>query len=86
MTYSEAVTATREFLFKRQSAYRATFTSPVGEIVLADLATFCRAHTSTFHLTPHMAARLDGRREVWLRVQSHLNLTQEQLWKLQSGE
>jgi hypothetical protein len=26
--------------------------------------------------------RLDGRREVWLRIASHLNLTEEQLWEL----
>jgi len=86
MTYSEAVTATREFLFKRQSAYRAVFTGPVGETVLADLAKFCRANESIFDKDPHVVARLEGRRDVWLRLQTHLNLSQEQLWKLQSGE
>lgn len=70
------------FLKGRQSAYRATFLNPKGEEVLADLALFCRAHKSTAHPDPHMAARLDGRREVWLRIQAHLQLSDEELWKL----
>lgn len=28
---------------------------------------------------------LDGRREVWNRIASHLNLTSEQLWALYDG-
>ena len=28
---------------------------------------------------------LEGRREVWLRIQNHLNLTQSELWALHSG-
>lgn len=73
-----------DFLLKRRSAYRAVFdiAAPRTETVLRDLAKFCRAHTSTAHADPHMAARLDGRREVWLRIQSHLQLTDEQLWQL----
>jgi hypothetical protein len=50
--------------------------------VLDDLATFCRAHASTFHLNAAAANRLDGRREVWLRIQQHLRLTDDQLWQL----
>ena len=86
MTPSELIEATRNFLFRRQTAYRAIFQSPMGGIVLADMAKFCRAGSSTFNPDPYVAARLDGRREVWLRIQNHLQLSQEQLWKLQSGE
>jgi hypothetical protein len=53
--------------------------------VLADLAKFCRAHQSTFHPDTHVAARLDGRREVWLRITQHLNLTTDDLYKTASG-
>jgi hypothetical protein len=86
MTVASAFEAARNFLFYRQTAYRATFQNVPGATVLADLAVFCRACRSTFHKDPYVAGRLDGRREVWLRIQSHLQLTQEQLWKLQSGE
>lgn len=85
VTFSEVVAKTREFLFQRQTAYRLVFAGPSGDIVLKDLAKFCRAGRSTFHADPYAAARLDGRRECWLRIQNHLHLSQEQLWHLQSG-
>ncbi len=68
----------------RQQAYRAVFspTNVFTENVLADLATFCRANQSTFHPDPRVAAELDGRREVWLRIQQHLQLTTDDLWRL----
>ncbi len=50
--------------------------------VLVDLAKFCRAHESTFHIDHSASDRLDGRREVWLRIQQHLRLTDDQLWSL----
>jgi hypothetical protein len=53
--------------------------------VLKDLARFCRAHESTFDADPRVQANLDGRREVWLRLAHHLQLTPEQLWELYSG-
>lgn len=70
------------FLLTRRTQYRTVFDNPVGQEVLSDLARFCRAHDSTFHTDPRLAAMLDGRREVWLRIQHHLELTDEQLWKL----
>ncbi len=78
----------KQFLWRRRHAYRATFdlNNAVADEVLADLAHFCRANRSTGHPDPHVAARLDGRREVWLRIAHHLNLTDEQLWKLYGGE
>jgi hypothetical protein len=77
----------REFVVRRSTAYRITF--PKGgrasDVVLADLARFCRAHCSTFHPDPHVAARLDGRREVWLRIVEHLNLSSDELIALYGG-
>jgi hypothetical protein len=52
------------------------------EIVLADLRDFCRAGTTTFRLDPCDAARLQGRREVWLRISQHLNLDEAKVQKL----
>lgn len=53
--------------------------------MLADLARFCRAHTSTADKDPMVAARLDGRREVWLRIQQHTKLSNDTLWLLFDG-
>jgi len=72
----------RELVFRRKRAYHAVFDNPEGERVLTDLARFCRAADSTFHPDPRIAANLDGRREVWLRIQQHLNLSEQDLWSL----
>ena len=75
------------FLIGRAGAFRRVFlnTGFDGDTVLRDLAKFCRAHASTAHADPHVAARLDGRREVWLRLQHHLKLDNENLWRLYGG-
>jgi hypothetical protein len=72
------------FLWRRAMAYRRIFLNHGFDTtdVLADLAKFCRAHESTFHPTSAISDRLDGRREVWLRIQQHLNLSNDELWKL----
>lgn len=76
------VRKTKDFLFARQFDYRRTFETPHGEKVLADLAKFCRAHDTTFRPdSDRESALLEGRREVWLRIQKHLNLPQETLWQ-----
>lgn len=69
-------------LFGRQRTYQTVFNTPEGRAVLEDLASFCRADESTFHPDARIAANLDGRREVWLRIQQHLHLDSEDLWKL----
>jgi hypothetical protein len=73
----------KDFLRGRAGAYRRVF-APAdqdAQLVLRDLAKFCRAHEST----ACSDARLDGRREVWLRLQHHLNLDTETLWKIYGG-
>lgn len=74
----------KRFLFSRQAAYQRVFdrTNIDARIVLEDLAKFCRAHASTFHVEHSMSDRMDGRREVFLRISHHLQLTDEQLWEL----
>lgn len=72
----------QQFLSGRRTDYVQTFNTPHGEKVLDDLAKFCRAHESTFHADPRVHAALEGRREVWLRIQQHLNLNDETLWRI----
>lgn len=80
----EAVGKAQEYVTQRKAAYSRTFIGAGvdGQAVLEDLASFCRAHASTFDGNPSVANRLDGRREVWLRIQQHLQLTDQQLWAL----
>lgn len=80
--------ALRGFLTQRRLAYLRTFNVASADVekVLVDLSRFCRAHKSTGHTDPYMAARLDGRREVWIRIQQHLQLSDEVLWQLYGGK
>lgn len=75
------------FLDTRKRNYQLTFQTnqPANIAVMEDLFKFCRAGESTFHPDARIAANLDGRREVWLRIQNHLGLTTEQLMALYSG-
>lgn len=84
---AEIIDATKRFLQTRAFAYRRVFARPNRDVdvVLTDLARFCRAARSTAHADPHMAARLDGRREVFLRISENLNLTTEELYRLYGG-
>ena len=75
----------RRFLAERRTDYIRTFDTPHGAKVLADLAKFCRAQESTFHPDARVHAVAEGRREVWLRIQQHLNLSEEDLWRAFGG-
>lgn len=75
----------RDLIVSRRQAYRALFRGPHRDKVLEDLAMFCRAHESTFHEDTRLAANLDGRREVWLRIVNHLRLSDEDLFLLATG-
>lgn len=68
----------------RQADYLTVFNleSPQVQNVLRDLARFCRAHDTTFHQDQRIHALMEGRREVWLRIQEHLNLDSDKLWEL----
>lgn len=80
-----------EKLMKRRMSYRACFMgedgklSQEGERVMRDLAKFCRAMQSTAQVGPdgkidpiatHIA---EGRREVYLRIQSQLGVDDRNL-------
>ena len=74
-----------DFIRHRKRSYQLTFFSPAGNDVLIDLAKFCRANETCFHEDPRLHAVLEGRREVWLRIQEHLYLSSEDLAKLKAG-
>lgn len=71
------------FLRDRKMAYTQVFNkdSLAVQFVLADLARFCRATTTTFDMQKDHV-RLEGRREVFLRISQHLGLDVEELFKL----
>lgn len=69
----------RTLLRDRQVNYRLALGGPPGQVVLADLARFCRADQTTFHPDPRVHALMEGRREVWLRIKEHLDLDLEDL-------
>jgi hypothetical protein len=66
------------FAYNRVFARENRFT----ELVLEDLAKFCRAHETSFHPDPRVHAQLEGRREVWLRIEEFLHLSPEEIVKL----
>lgn len=69
-------------LDSRTKAYRKVFDTDEGKHLLRDLSRFCRANTTTFHENARLSDVMEGRREVWLRVQHHLKLTEEEIWEL----
>lgn len=85
MTFEEIKSKTIDFLRGRKRSYQLVFSSPAGNDVLVDLAKFCRAAETTFDPDPRIHAAMEGRREVWLRITQHLNLSSEQLYQLYSG-
>lgn len=72
----------RQFIARRRTAYVKTFLNPYGDEVMNDLAKFCRANESTFNQDARAHAVAEGRREVWLRIQKHLNMSDQELWKI----
>lgn len=74
----------KNFIFTRQRDYLVTFDKKnlAAQAVLKDLSVFCKANDSSFHPDQRVNAIYEGRREVWLRIQKHLNLSTEDLWEI----
>lgn len=81
---SDAISKIKLLMRTRKLAYTQTFNlqSVAVQAVLKDLSRFCRAHETTFSKDDRTTYMLEGRREVWLRIQNYLNLTQDQLYDL----
>lgn len=74
----------KSMLRERKVAYGRVFvdggaTPDDMKIVLNDLRNFCRYRRSTFHPNVQLAAKLDGRREVALRIDDYIELPVEAL-------
>lgn len=80
----DSLSKIKNLIRSRAYAYRMVF-SPENKYtsdVLKDLAKFCRAHETTFNADSRKHAAMEGRREVFLRISEHLNLTEEQIFDL----
>lgn len=69
-----------EYFTQLKRAYQAAFGSPAGKTVMEDITPFCRARETC--VVPGDRDRtyvLEGRREVYLRIQDFLDLSPEQL-------
>lgn len=78
------VSTFKRILHGRIFAYNRVFDpqSVHTRTVLLDLAKFCRAHQTCFHPDPRLHAMLEGRREVWLKIQEYLQLTDQEIYDL----
>lgn len=69
-----------QFFTDKKRAYSLLLGNPAGQAILDDLMPFCRARETC--VVPGDRDRtyvLEGRREVYLRIQDFLDLTPEQL-------
>ena len=74
-------------LFKQTNdAYKSLLRQPAGQIILADLAVFCKANAAS--MVPdnqYMTAFNEGKRAVWNRIQARLHLTDDELFAIMGG-
>ena len=70
---------------RRRQAYQLVSNQPAGQIVIQDLAEFCYGYETCYDPDPRIHARKEGRRDVWLRLQAHLKLTDDQLFDIATG-
>lgn len=70
-----------------RKAYNMVFRSPAGaHYVLPDLSDFCRAaEPAPRESDLFIQGRAAGRRDVYLRIMQHTNLTEEELFAVHSG-
>lgn len=69
-----------------KTAYQIVFgNDAAGKAVRADLARFCRADEPCWSEDQRHHARLEGRREVWLRIEAQMKLTVEELLERRLG-
>lgn len=69
-----------------KQAYQMAFAGASGQAVLDDLARFCRANEPCWSEDQRHHARLEGRREVYLRIQNQLKLPVEELLQRRVGQ
>lgn len=71
---------------ERWKAYNLAFRTPSGEVVLADLMTFCGvADEAPREVSEAEQNRAAGRRDVGLRILEHMHLSPEELYAVIQG-
>ena len=84
---SAAIRKTYDFIRGLKRDYQLVFRNgPAQNSVLEDLARFCHANETQFHENQRLTDVLIGRREVWLRIQNFLNLSDADLYRLRTGQ
>ena len=84
---SEQATALFQEVSQLKTAYQLILADgPASRAVLLDLARFCRGDRSCWDPDPRIHAALEGRREVWLRIQNYLHLSEEDLLQRRVGD
>lgn len=92
MSISEEAGRLFDFFKRRKTNYQLACNQPATQEMLIDLAQFCRANEtcvvldSSGRVDDAFTKILEGRREVWLRIEQHLNLTPSQLYLLYTGK
>lgn len=71
----------KNYLRNRQAAYQKVFAGNNDlKEVMEDLTRFCRGNSSCFDPDARVHSVFEGRREVYLRIKDHLELSFEELW------
>lgn len=74
--------ASMRVALERRAAYREVFSTPAGELVLADLARFCGGNTELMGLTPDVTAYNVGKHRVLQRISSFLAIDDRKVIEL----
>lgn len=77
----------KDYLERRANAYKAVFrpgerSQSDIDIVLKDMALFCRAMTTRYDPEQKKQDMLEGRAEVFYRIKEHVGLTLDELFRL----
>lgn len=71
-----------KIFMRRRQAYRALFADSVHSgVVWADLRKFCFGTGTSFSADPYVHARNEGRREVFERIRSYVNISDDDLYR-----
>ncbi len=71
------------WILPKDTVFETVFRGMLVNIVLADLRRFCKATRPTFVVgDSHASALLEGRREVWNRINAYLHLEERQIYGL----
>ena len=80
-----------DFFKRRGVTYKLAANQPAFQDMLIDLGVFCRSNETCVVLDDNgkvdveRTLILEGRREVWLRIQNHTKLNAQQLFSLYTG-